>query len=203
MNAINFLPPSYAAAHAQRQHRFRLVLLLALVAVGIGGWYLLAGRQLTDLEHCAQAKTQAVDAAAQRASQVQALRTQCDGLNRQVRVQRELMAPITNTQVLAALGRLMPPSVSLTEVHLLGPAPAGHDPAVMHLTVLGLSPSDAEVATLVERMAKHVLFANVSLEFTKAVASGPVPARQFQITLEVPLDRGYQTPTGLGVADAH
>jgi Tfp pilus assembly protein PilN len=205
MTSIDFLPPSYAAAQARRRQRFRLTLLLVVTAAGVGGWYMMVGQQLADLEHCAQAKAQAAQVAQERVDQIQLLRTQCAGLSHLVKVERQLLPPITNTQVLAALGRLMPPSVSLSEVQVTAPSPTdtGHEAAPMRITLLGQSPTDADLATLVERIARHGLFENVSLEFTKTVTWGSGQARQFQVAFEVPLDREYQAPGGQGVADAH
>jgi Tfp pilus assembly protein PilN len=206
MTTINFLPPSYATAQGHRLRRFRLVLLLALAAVGVGAWYLLVGRELGELDRCARAKVQAQDAMQQRLTQIQTLRTRCESLNHLVQTQRSLAAPLTNTQVLATLGRLVPPRVTLTEVTMISPAPAvdgGHDPGSMRLTLMGLAPADAELATLVERLARHPLFDRVNLEFSKAMSVGEVQARQFLITCQVPLDRDYKALRGQGVADAH
>jgi Tfp pilus assembly protein PilN len=206
VSGINFLPSSYAAAQSDRLRRFRLVLLLVVAVVVVGGWYLLVGRQLADLDHCAKAKAQAAAAMQQRVTEIQALRTRREVLTRLVQVQQQLAAPLTNTQVLAVLGRLVPPRVTLTDVTLLGPSPSAesrHDAGTVHLTLMGLAPADAEVATLVERMARHPLFDKVSPQFSKATTVGEVQAREFLITCEVPLDRDYKAPAGQGVADAH
>jgi Tfp pilus assembly protein PilO len=207
MSTIDFLPPSYAAAQARRRQHFRLALLLTVAAAGIGGWYLMTSRQLADLEHCAQAKAQAAQVAQERVNEIQALRTQCAALSHLVKVERQLLAPITNTQVLATIGHLMPASVSLTEVQIAAPSPAdsGHDTVPMRITLTGQSPTDAELATFVERVSRFGLFENVGLEFTKTVTWGAGQARQFEVVLEVPLDRDYRpaSANGGGVAVAH
>jgi Tfp pilus assembly protein PilN len=206
MSNINFLPSSYATAQSHRLRRFRLVLLLALAAVGVGAWYLLVGRELADLDHCARAKIQAQEAMQQRVAQIQTLRTRCESLAHVVQTQHSLSAPLTNTQVLAILGRLLPERVTLTEISMVSPAPSvesGHEGGVMHITVLGMAPADAEMATLVERLARHPLFDQVNPQFSKSMAVGEVQARQFLITCQVPLDRDYKALRGQGVADAH
>jgi hypothetical protein len=137
-------------------------------------------------------------------------------LAKQVKIQRELSPPLKTTQAMATIAQLMPLRVALRSLTLVGkrPTPAvapkesNKKPAAkgraskkpekvvpvdpMKIELIGLAPSDGDIAELVGQLSNHPLFTGVKLVFSREATVGDLIAREFRIELEVPLDREYR-----------
>jgi Tfp pilus assembly protein PilN len=209
MNQVNFLPADYVD-HQSRQHRvLRQMLLVVGVVAGVGVWYAVTNQRLAGQEQVAVTLETMTVASRQQAQEIQTLREQQTRLNRLVRLQRQLSVPLTQTQVLATLGQLMPAPLSLQHLAIVarrpapeppdaarGDAPAGPlaAPNALHVMLAGLSPDDGEVANFVGRLTEHVLFSDVKLMFSRPLEVNGLLGREFQIEMDIPLDRDFAPP---------
>jgi hypothetical protein len=146
------------------------------------------------------------------------MQQQFNELQHQVKVQQELLMPINVTEVIATLGQLMPESLTCRELVMTAtepkPRPVQTDPKkstprpvetpVMRVEIVGLAPTDTDVANFVDQLTANPLFEAVKLDYTRPTSISTVTARLFRIEMQIPLNRYYEpaTPRGEEVADA-
>lgn len=224
---LDFLPPSFVRDQQRRSRVARQWAMIAVLALGMIGWHFMARARLDGLGRYA-ASVQAEAAAVRRqASEVIKLRGRHESLTKQVRIQRELEEPLTYTQALATIGALMPQQVSLRSLSIDSPPPTptadktaaapeggarrgrsasgapGNRLPVMHLEVVALSPEDPAIADFIAALTEHPIFDGVKVLYSRTVRLRGIPAREFKLLLDVPLDRDYRpSAEGKGVARA-
>ncbi len=224
MNEINFLPQSYLRQRARRRRSLLQSAAMALaVLTGLAFW----GQQVKQTGDL-RAGVEAIEAEARAVKREQTESARLIGeykaLLHQTRVQRELAQPVTQTQVLAVLGQVLPRGVSLARVDLsaVRPTPAAIDaatkpkakskkskgardeprqPQYLNVTVEGLAPDDLTVANVIGLLSEHGLFSEVRLKHSRGVVARGVALRGFEMTMRVDLERDIQ-PRGKGVAYA-
>lgn len=226
MNNINFLPQSFIAEQVRRVRRFRHMALIAFVIVAMGGWAVTARGLLKDRQAFAESLQVEVDAARRRASEMGKLRAERAALARQVKIQRELALPLSQTTVIATLGQLLPDSMVVTNLKAVTQRPKSEpasaasgkspkkaarpadEPDYIRIDIAGLAPNDVELAEFVGRLSSHPLFTNVKMHRSKSGPVGQFITRQFSIEMDVPLDREYRDASQRAaavqeVSDAH
>jgi Tfp pilus assembly protein PilN len=209
MNQINFLPPGYVDNRARHQQWWRQMLLILALLAGVGVWYTVSKQRQTKLEQLAAMLETQTLAASEQSKQYQALREQESRLNQRLRVQQQLALPVTHTQVLATLSRLMPPPLTLQHLAITCPRATPQSPGAaarsngggmaaglgaMRVTLTGLSPDDGEVANFVGHLTEHVLFSDVKLNFTRPVEINGLTVREFEVEMQLLLEREFLPP---------
>jgi hypothetical protein len=221
VNEINFLPPAYQIEQARQRRTFFQAALIVLVMAAMGVWYSVSSRQVAALEREAGAVEAESVSSTRNAAQIQTLQRRQAALSRQINLQRELVAPLGPSQVLAILGELTPGGVTLTSLSMTGQrvnlepkaaasgsgtsGPGGKtqtatDPLTLHLA--GVALNETEVANIVGRLNGHPLFRNVKMSFSRPIVLGNLTGREFQIEMEVDMDRDFQIRRAGEVADA-
>jgi Tfp pilus assembly protein PilN len=214
MNDINFLPESYVRGEARRRRIYRQVTLVAILGLSLAGWWLTQHGRTEALRSYAEALEADVRTARDQMSEITKLRQEHEQLKHQVQIQRELAQPVSHTQIVAALGELLPASVGLMQVRMVARRPpptvaqkATASPSkkqsaktsappkaedALRLELVAVAPDDITVANLVGSLSEHPLFTQVSLRYSRAKEFQGLLGREFHVQLSVPLDRQYE-----------
>lgn len=227
MHQVNFLPMSYRRRDARRRRAWRQGVLIALLGLCLLGWWGVQTRQTGALRREANELMQQVETAQGRTAEVARLRAERQRLIQQVEIQRELAQPLRHTQVLAALGELLPPSVAVTHLamhtqrpaplpppprkkddekdkstkKLPEPAPAPRGEHRLNLDLAGIAPDDLTVANVLTALKLHPVFSDVKMHYSRNIELEGVHGRQFRLELAVDLDRRFEPlRSGKGVA---
>lgn len=221
---INFLPESFLRKQKKRGRVAREIILVGVVA---GCLFILSGAshaRYLRMQQVVSLTEEKANSAQQTSAEVSKMQKQQSELALQIGIQRRLEAPVTHTKVLAALSHLAPPSITMTDVSMAMdvPKPTVKPPASkkvdakaakpapapsltsIRMEIVGLSPSDVEVANFVGSLSENPLFSNVKMRYIRATRSKNFAARQFRIEMEVLLNREYrprsEQPEGLAHA---
>ena len=213
MSRHNFLPESFLHAQTRRRIIVRSGLVLVLIVLSTSAYYITCMRQLAVLERRLGELKMHDEGAGQRNSELTKLQTQQKELLALVKVCQTLTPPLDTTLILAAMDKLMPSSMGLTNFSMTSspiqptPVPAKGDrsksrrrasaaaeqpglpPVKLELT--GVAPSDVVVARFVNDLSEHILFDRVKLIFSRSMDDSDLGAREFSIEVEIPLDRRY------------
>jgi len=211
MSEINFLSDAFVREQGRRARIHREVVVVVIVALTLGAWGLTSWRQLAKSQTWLESKQVEADSLGTQMTQIASMTEQFNQLKHQVRVQNELTLPLDLTAVIATLGQTMNDSLTITEMSITSTTPkpilksnrpkkdAQASPAaqppresqVMRIEIVGLSPTDGDVADFVEKLTDHAIFSAVKMHYTRPTRISNVAARKFRIELEVSLDRRY------------
>lgn len=213
MNQINFIPNSYFRARALRRSLIRHAVVVVIGVLLMGGWYTTARKEVLSLDWELTALAQQALVVEEEAQRQAVDRVQRLASSKQARARDRLKTAVPTTSIMALIAELMPPSMGLKSLTLLGepvnPAPiqkkkprpakkASQAQTVKPLRLLleGFAPNDLTIATFIGRLDKRPLFDNVELAFSRPVRREALLAREFQITAEIPLNRSYLLESG-------
>jgi Tfp pilus assembly protein PilN len=212
---INFLPQWYADQQRRRRMIERQAALGVLLVAGMVALWVLTDRQRDDLRLHRDSLATQVLAAETQLTEVAKLQKAEQALSTQLRVFDQLARPITFHQVGSALGTLTPESVFLSRLEAktstiqqrvaIHPAPdeVGAPTSkiinkeVILITLRGSAPSNVEIANYVGRLAGSNLFRNVKMMNSRQVIVEDAVTRQFEIQMQIPLDREYRVEAGV------
>ncbi len=212
MNEVNFLPQSYIRRQAARRRVYRQIVLVAVFFFALVGWWLtlqMQTYQLREQVSLLDGELKMVSADPVRLQQVKA---QYDKLSHQVKVQRELVQPISFTQVLATISTVLPAQVSLKELRVEArrpkpltekelkdkknkPADPNAKPPdnLIHIEMEAIAPSEF-VSQTVESLSDHPVFSKVKLRYSRETELNGHIASVFQIVMQIDLDADYLPP---------
>lgn len=221
MNSIDFLPEAYHQKRIERNIRHRRWVLILLTSLTLAGWGITrhqqSARRATEA-HQLELQAQATKLTQ---SEMDKLRAQRKNLIYQSNIQQQLDQPISDTQVLALIGQLMPDGTDLSRViiktHRPEPKPIEDEHEAkkkkkvrtkretkqeieakrdyLSISVHGVAPDDVMVAEFIQILTDHDVFQNVKLHYSRADETEHASTRQFHISAEVLLDRRYVPPT--------
>ncbi len=219
MSEINFLPSSFATRRMGRRRFAHMAMVCAvLTMLVVGGFVVERGRVRALQVQVRGLESQSGDLAAKKA-EVAVLRKQIGKLRKQQWLQRELVQPVSKSQVLATLSEVMPRGVTIRSLVLDQVRPALKKPDAeagtgrgrgektrpidprsqrMAVTIGGIGPSGTELTNLIGVLEQHPLFDSIKMIDSKSDQEHGVLFREFQLRLAVPLNRDYR-PT---LADA-
>lgn len=224
MNEINFLPQSFLESQNRRQRLFREVAILCgMVLIGIA---LFAGQsgQVMSVRKLTEQKKDELTAAKLRSKEVARLKGQQLNLKLKLAVHEGLSMPLNMSSIMATIADVLPDRMALTEITCAAEEPkldlaalkpdqnAKKKPAknakpvkpeehYMQIQLMGISPSDVDVANFVGTLSASPIFQNVKMRYSKTTRIGKVTAREFRIEMEVSLDYIYQVPMTTDNAD--
>lgn len=202
MKRVNLLPRWYIEREAQRRSmRIRLGLMLCLGAV-MFGWTLdrqvhlaqLRARR-DDLTKQAQAlRDVSGDLARQegRAARLKHLQQAVDELGNTVPMSAVIQQIMNNMTAGMAMSRI---TIDVRPEPLPGSAPvgAGQEPPryrdVAHITVVGIAPTDVQIAQLIGKLSENPLFSDLSLNYTRTESLRDYAVRRFELLMHIDLDR--------------
>lgn len=225
MNHVNFLPPSFYAEKARRQRIVRQFALLIALAIALCGFFSFDRGHNHELKKAVEAAEADAAAAADLVKQVAQLQDQKKKLDAEMELRRRVSQSASTSQVIAAVGRAMPGSVTLTRLTLLTQRPpqapvivsvkgdpndptksaaksrnAIPSPDLIRVEITGIAPDDSHVTQFLSGLSGNPLFVNLKLAHSRAMSGEDLIAREFRIDAEVPLDRDYKPAAGLEVA---
>lgn len=212
MNEINFLPQSFLEAQNRRLRLFReIAILVGLVLIGLA---LFAGHsgQVMSVRNQTASKNDELDAAKLRSKEVVRLQSQQSKLKLQLAVHQGLSMPLNLSSILAVISDVLPLKLALTEISMSAENPKLDLPTyrkskkskksrnkktavvrhkVMKIQLVGLSPSDVDVANLVGALAASPIFQNVKMRYAKGTKLNNATAREFRLEMEILMDCVY------------
>lgn len=218
MNEINFLPQSFLESQNSRQRLFReIAILCGMVLIGIALFAGQSGRVMS-VRKLTEQKKEELSAAKLRSKEVAKLKTQQQELKLKLAVNEGLSMPLNISSILATIADVLPARMALTEI-----ACSADDPKLdltafktsknskvkkkskstkfvkaqeqlMQIQLMGISPSDVDVANLVGALSASPIFQNVKMRYSKSTRIDKVSAREFRLEMEVSLDCIYQSP---------
>jgi hypothetical protein len=219
---INFLPDWFVHQRRRQAWVRRQYMIAGTIVCGL---LILWGSAARRTHHLAtyldELNAQVVTAEGQ-VSEMTRLQQQRDQLIKQVRLYNRIVQPVSYSQVCGTMSSLVPEEVSLSElqvrteqvrqprlVSVAGartkdsnkPQPIVETRKFVTVEMQGYAPSNLVIANLVSRLASSNLFREVKMVQSQEVQVGDALARQFRITMQVPLDRRY-VQVAEGVADA-
>ncbi|MBL4702178.1 MAG: PilN domain-containing protein [Phycisphaeraceae bacterium] len=223
MNEINFLPQSFLEAQKRKQRLFREVSILGgMVLIAIA---LFAGQagQVSTVRNLAAQKQDELVAAKIRSVEVAKLSQQPRELKLKLAVNQGLVMPLNPSALLAVIAEILPPQMALTEIQFSADAPKldlsslkkkssakkvkkskkkaaiRYVPKVMKIQMLGLSPTDVDVANLVGALSASTVFQNVKMNYSKTAKIANVTAREFRLEMEMSMDCIYENQLTLKI----
>ncbi|HAI13901.1 MAG TPA: hypothetical protein DCM28_19515 [Phycisphaerales bacterium] len=225
MNEINFLPQSFLESQNRSQRLFReIAILCGMVLIGIA---LFAGQsgQVMSIRNQVEQKKDELVAAELRSKEVAKLKNQERELKLTLAVHDGLTMPLDLSSIMATIAQVMPQRMSLTEIVCSSDEPkldlsefkpqkktkksssktkkkVKAPERVMQIQLMGLSPSDVDVANLVGALSAQPIFQNVKMRYSKTTRIGKATAREFRLEMEVSLDCIYQVPLKVTDSDA-
>ena len=205
---INLLPEQYVNERVARRRRRLSLVTTALVILGSTvAWNAcrseaVAVRREVSMARAEVAKLGSRDAAVTR------MEADAKALSASLDVREAVTLKLPVTTALGAACNALPESVALTRVMVeppqlvlpvkdqkAKPKAKNAGPPVMRVSLEGMAVEDVEIARLVSVLSSNPLFKNVKLKSSRGVKVGEGNRSQFEIELEVPLDREFVAST--------
>jgi len=206
--AIDLMPEAARRRLGQRSRSCRWIALYA----GTTAFFILVGVGL-NVAHRAKAPAVAelraeVNFDAEQRKKATEISAELDKIDRLLNRQDLLAFPVQQSEVLAVIGQMTPPTMALTS---LSTTPrrdrglarvrsgSGENPVSEHsklvVEIRGLAKTDLDVATFVAGLEEHPLFRQIAVDFTRRTEVAGVEVREFGVTSEIDLTARY-LPSG-------
>ncbi|MEX0886860.1 MAG: PilN domain-containing protein [Phycisphaeraceae bacterium] len=220
---MSFLPDDYLERRIAQRTNAICLALFVVVSFGIVGAYFVSTRQGSEIRALDAEVSDRYEEAARRLDQLEALQSQKQEMLRKAELTAVLIERVPRTLLLAEMINHMPEAVSLRQMTLeshqlaatvrsrtamqrerqrLGQTGETEDAfqipeTELTLSIVGIAPTDVEVAQLMTALGQHRLFNDVSLQFSEQTEVDRRAMRQFQIdmTIEQGLDLQSVEPT--------
>lgn len=207
---INFVPDWYTQQVRRRRGVERQVVLMVVLLAGMLALWAVTKQQRDGLRLQATALQGQLDAARGQLTEVSKLQQVEQLLSRQLRVYDQIARPIGFHQINSALAALTPEPVFLKDleakvatvretINVPGQTDSSGRPVTrvesherVNIIVRGTAPSNVEIANYVGRLAGSSLFRDVKMMHSRQVTMDDAITRQFEIHMQVPLDRDYR-----------
>jgi Tfp pilus assembly protein PilN len=210
-NDLSFLPEDYV--ERRKEHRTNLICLtlFVVVLVGVVGAYFVTTRQRSEVRVLRQQVNAAYTEAGRRIEQLEKLQQQGQQIMNKAQVTVTLVEKVPRTFLLADMINRMPQSLSLLEAKLTSKAgkppviavmdpkksamanakkkaePRPEDllppPQVVSLTLVGVAPTDVQVAQYIASLGRSPMFQDVNLVYSEETKIELTPMRKFRIEM--------------------
>lgn len=209
MKQINFmLEEEQKAIGLQSGLALKSVMMVLIGGLVIVAWNHLARQQIALADRELGIVNQQVQIALAKAQNVSVGTTKQLGQSKQMELYDKLKQPLPTSSVLAAVAGLMPPSMGLTSLSIVGEPvrvtpksttksnrPQKHTPKdsqpPIRMLLEGLAPNDLTVAQFIGRLDDRVIFENVEMAYSQPTKRGQLLGREFRVTAEIPLNRTF------------
>lgn len=207
---MSFLPEDYLEKRLARRTIVICVSLFAIVVLGVVGAYAVTSRQGRDVRKLQAQVNHQFEEAARRLDQLQKLQKQKQEMIDKAKLASVLVARVPRSRILAELINHMPPQLSLLELDLKtkvlhdrprprtslqrakqkqsdrqarGRIDMPHTQVLLNL--VGIAPTDVEVARFMTALSDHPLFDDVALQFSEQQHMDGRAMRKFRIQMVV------------------
>ena len=208
---INFVPEWYQQQQVRRNQSRRMFILFAVLIGGLLAISAVTWKRVDMLKDYQQSIENQIRSMNHKVAQVTELQNERQAIIEQMDIYNRLARPVEMTLVSGAIAHLTPDSVfleqfdseteQLTRTEVLVPASESRTGRavtrsekyeVIEITIVGAAPNDVEIANYVGRLAGVNLFRNVKMQYAKERTIDETVIREFEITMQVPLDRDYR-----------
>jgi len=213
----SFLPEDYLEKRIARRTNAICLTLFVVVMIGVVAAWFVTGRQYQEVrKQRAAVKSELADKA-KMLDKVEELTKQRETMKQKARVTSALVEKVPRDRMLAELINHMPPTMGLLKVGLKTeavkstarpatsmerektsrrdkavradePAEVQIQPTVVGLSIVGLAPTDVEVAAFMQAVSSHELFSDVNLKFSEQTLVLEQPVRRFSIDMTINQD---------------
>ncbi len=211
----NFLPEDYLERRAQRRTNLISLTLFVLVMGGVVGAFFITDRQRQEVQALQRQVDAQYEDAARRLEQLDELQKRKQRMIRKARITAQLLERVPRSILLAELINNMPASLSLVEFELASkvitlPPPPGQTamdrakeqakekslakelgdevevkPVEVSLMLVGVAPTDVQVAQFMTALGKTSLFTDVSLVFSEESKVQDAAMRKFRVEMRL------------------
>jgi len=209
---MSFLPEDYLQRRAARRTNILCLVLFVIVMGGVVGGYLFTDWQRREVQQRQQRVTQRFEQAARRLEQLDQLQRQKEQMLHKARVTSALVERIPRSLLLAELINHMPTQLSLLELELETEVVREKEQprtslarrrqrmqeqeeaeqdrvdlpeTIMNLHLVGVAPTDVEVAQFMTALSRHPMFIDLNLQFSEETTVEQNKMRKFQIQMTV------------------
>jgi Tfp pilus assembly protein PilN len=204
---LSFLPEDYVERRKEQRTNLICLSLFGVVLIGVVGAYLVTMRQRADVRQQRTAVNHAYAEAAKRLEQLEKLQQQRAAMLRKAEITRTLVEPVPRTFLLADLINRMPATLSLFECSFnsknITPPPSidskksamanAQKPAkppepatprtLVTVSLVGVAPTDVQVAQYMSQLARSQLVADVNLVYSEETKINESFMRKFRIDM--------------------
>lgn len=208
MRELEFLPPWYPQLRRRRKTLFVQFWATIALAIGLMGWVAFTNRTIAQKQLQSSTLDRQLQQSRSDLKQLDAKLAEKKLLEQQQQVMARVGEHVEVTRLLAKLDQIMPKEMSLTQVSqdtqeqvkfadtkagAKGAAAAAKTSSmsrkqVVHVT--GVTPSDADWATVLAKLGDSAYFQNVQLEDAHEKTDQGHVMREFQVSFLVDLDDG-------------
>lgn len=211
---MSFLPEDYLAGRIARRTNIICITLFAVVMCGVVAAFFVTDRQRSEIRKQQQQVNQKFEEAARLLEQLEQLQSQKQQMVRKAKLASVLVERVPRTLLLAELINHMPAALSLTEMDLetetvrtaRRPATAmerGRKTAAdkkagdfeiaapqteVTVRMVGVAPTDVDVAQYITALSAHPLFEQVILQYAEQTTVDEREMRKFGVELTVTQD---------------
>ena len=209
---MSFLPEDYLQRRAARRTNILCIALFIIVMGGVVGGYLFTDWQRREVQAHQQRVAQQFEQAARRLEQLEQLQEQKQQMLHKARVTSALVERIPRSLLLSELINHMPTQLSLLELELETEVVRQTSQArtslarrrermkdeakekeqrvevpetSMGLHLVGVAPTDVEVAQFMTALSRHPMFVDLNLQFSEETTVEQNKMRKFQIQMQV------------------
>jgi Tfp pilus assembly protein PilN len=208
---MSFLPEDYVERRIERRTSLICLAMFVVMLSGVGAVYAFKTSQFAEARAQRNSINGRYAEAGRRLEQLEALKARRNEMLRKAQVTATLLERVPRTFLLADLVNRMPDALSLLELHLSSkmvqaPRPAASksalsnrkdarkeeektkepDPVpqqVVSLALIGVAPTDVQVAQYIAKLTQSPLLTDVSLIFSEETKINETPMRKFRIEM--------------------
>lgn len=209
----SFLPEDYIQRKIEVRTNVVCLGLFGIVLVAVAGAYMVTRSQRDEVLQQQARLNHEFEEAAKRIDQLDQLQGQKRAILRKARVTAALIEPVPRSNLLSALINRMPASLGLMELKLKSEAVGGGRPAPpptgsamanqqaggaqagpptpdvpereIELTLIGVAPTDIQVAQYMAALARCALLSRVDLVYSEEMRREDLTRRRFRVDMTV------------------
>lgn len=208
----SFLPEDYLEKRAARRTNIVCMTLFAVVMFGLVAAFAVSSRQDAEVRQQHRQVTAEFEEAARRIEQLEQLQQQKQQMLHKAQVTSVLVERVPRSLLMAELINHMPPTLSLIEMNLdtqvlrtttrprtaiqreqqrLNEQAAEQEGRIevpeteLTVNMIGVAPTDVEVAQFMTALGRHEMFDDVNLQFSEQTTIDEQTMRQFRIEMRV------------------
>lgn len=204
MRDMEFLPKWYPRLQKRKRWVVLQTWMMVLLAVGLGLWSLLAGRNIRQAQGTVQMLDSQLDESRQQLNKLDDLLALQKQWQRQYQMLQALSPHVEASRLLAKLQQLMPPEMSLLEANIDVSDPANDRPDMqfgrrndraaqvrsrkVNVRLLGVAPTDVDIANFLAKLSEVPYFEEVSMAYARDRSDNGHTMRQFEVTFSIRID---------------
>lgn len=203
--AVNFLPEDYVEKRTAQRSAMLFIAMFLLVMMGIGVAYLMARQQLLVDQAQNELLNKEYEDAAKHVAQLQELEREKQRMMTKAEVTAVLLERVQRSKLIEEMTRLMPKGTSWLTLDLktrdstaprsvvktdelkatpgFEPAPAPTKEVCVDL--VGMAPTDNQVATFIAALGKCELLTDVNLLYTEEYKHNDQMLRRFRVEMKI------------------